>query len=186
MTDERTQLSALPISASGELQREFLVLFSASAGRLHSYITCLMGNAADADEAFQETSCVLWSKFGQFDRDKSFTSWALGIAHFVVLQQRRKIKRRLLMDETTLELVAAEATSRLKCVRDHQHALSYCLEKLSAADRHVLQLRYDLQMKPKEMGPQLGRTVHAVYRTLARIHTSLLDCIQRNSSEASR
>jgi RNA polymerase sigma-70 factor (ECF subfamily) len=172
--------------ADGDLHREFLVLFSASASRLYSYVSSLLGNAADADEAFQEVSCVLWTKFDEFKRDRDFATWALGIAHLVVLQQRRKTRRRLLMDEATLELVAAETTLRLAHVPDHRHALSHCLEKLSAADRQVLRLRYELQMKPKEMQNHLGRSIHAVYRSLARIHQRLLDCIQRTLSEAAR
>lgn len=185
MTNQPPNDDVLPPDG-GDLHREFLALYSASAGRLYSYISCLLTHAADADEAFQEVSYLLWTKFDQFNREKEFLSWAIGIAHFVVMQQRRKTKRRLLMDEATLELVAAEASNRLGQARDQRHALSHCIEKLSAADRHVLRLRYEMQLKPKEIGPHLGRSVHVVYRTLARIHQLLLECIQRNLREAQR
>lgn len=166
-----------------DLHREFLGLFSASAGRLYSYVLCLMGQAADADEAFQEVSYLLWTKFDQFDRQRSFLNWARGIAHFVVLKHRRSARRQLLLDDATLELVAAEASERLDREGEQRQALGHCLEKLSAGDRQILRLRYDLQLKPKEISRRQGRSVHSVYRSLARIHQLLQACIQRSMRE---
>ncbi|MEX2025689.1 MAG: sigma factor, partial [Pirellulaceae bacterium] len=72
---------------------EFVGLFSQNARRLYAYIFLLLGNAADADDVFQETSRVLWEKFDQFQPGANFLAWAESVAHYQTLSFRRRRQR---------------------------------------------------------------------------------------------
>ena len=47
---------------------EFLRLFLQHQRRVYALILALLPNGPDADDILQETSAVLWQKFGEFER----------------------------------------------------------------------------------------------------------------------
>src|ERR1700761_39547 len=72
---------------------DFVALWTASSRQVYAYILMLLPHWADADEAFQETSRVLWEKFDQFEVGTDFTAWACRIAYFKVLDVRARRQR---------------------------------------------------------------------------------------------
>lgn len=54
---------------------EFAELLRTHQSRLFGYIHSLVRDLNDADELFQQTAVILWSKLDGFDRSKSFLSW---------------------------------------------------------------------------------------------------------------
>jgi RNA polymerase sigma-70 factor (ECF subfamily) len=60
-----------------------------------------------------------------------------------------------------------------------EEALEECLKKLAGNDRLLIEHRYYHQQTPKDTALQLSRSVHSIYRSLARIHTQLRDCVER-------
>ena len=51
---------------------------------LFGYIHSLLRNLSDADDLFQQTALILWKKFDEYDRARSFLSWACGVARFEI------------------------------------------------------------------------------------------------------
>jgi RNA polymerase sigma-70 factor (ECF subfamily) len=45
----------------------------------------------DAEEVFQNTSVVLWNKFGEFQPGSNFFAWASQVAYYEVLNYMRQI-----------------------------------------------------------------------------------------------
>ena len=58
--------------------------------RIFSHILKLVPNLADAEDIMQETAGIMWRKFDQFREDTNFVAWAIEIAHYRVLDYRRK------------------------------------------------------------------------------------------------
>jgi RNA polymerase sigma-70 factor (ECF subfamily) len=58
-------------------------------------------------------------------------------------------------------------------------ALTDCLGRLKAEDRALIEERYYHERAPKEIARTNSRSVHSVYRALARIHIALRECVHR-------
>src|SRR4051812_23964504 len=94
---------SLPQQPAGPLQVEsFLRLWEAHRRRVFHFILALLPAVQDAEDVLQETSIVLWRKFGEFEPGTNFLSWAHKVAHFEVLRHRRKGGRHQLIEESVL------------------------------------------------------------------------------------
>jgi RNA polymerase sigma-70 factor (ECF subfamily) len=161
-------------------QHEFLRVFAENSRRLYGYILTLTLNHSDADEIYQTTSVVLWKKFDQFDSSGStgsFYAWACQIARLEVLRLRRQKRNVLVVSHEVFELLAADLADRSDELLWRDDALETCLDQLAPTDRKLIEERYYHARPPKEIAEDLGRSVHAVYRSLARIHSRLFRCV---------
>ena len=85
------------------------------------------GLAADADDLLQETSLVLWEKFGQFRSGTDFYAWACKIAYFSVCNYRRRhVIATLFIDDEVLALLDADLVSAGDEIDGELKALSEC------------------------------------------------------------
>lgn len=168
-----------PDRPASDIQDEFLKLFSRYSRRIYEFILMLVMRHADADEVFQNTCLVLWKKFDQYDPEGSFYNWACRIAYFEVQQMRRKNQRFRTLSEDALSMVADTALASADRLGERQKALAECLQKLGDQDRELIEQRYHYRRLPKEIAEKKSRSVHAIYRALARIHAALFECVQR-------
>ena len=161
-------------------QSEFLWHFTRDVERLRAYVFTLLPNADDADDIFQKTSMVLWEKFDQFDRGRSFFHWACGIAFHLVLNFRRvKGRDRLVFNDDLLGAIAQTFIQRNEHDQARQRALSGCVQKLSSRERQLVDQRYGRPGTLKELAEQVGRPVKGLYKQLDRIRRKLLECVER-------
>src|SRR5262245_65327562 len=105
--------------------------------RLYGYIHSLVRDLNDADDLFQQTTLILWKKFGEFNRRASFFAWACGIARLEVANFLRSRGRQRLYfsDDLSLLLVEAQAEMVSEEMDDRRGALARCVEKLRQRDR---------------------------------------------------
>jgi RNA polymerase sigma-70 factor len=134
----------------------------------------------DAEEVFQNTSVVLWNKFGEFEPGSNFFAWASKVAYYEVLGFMKQRRRSRMLSDGAMELLANSAIALSDEASVRQEALEDCLSRLNAADRDLLQARYYHQRPAKQIATMQSRSVDSVYRALSRIHNLLLNCVQRN------
>jgi RNA polymerase sigma-70 factor (ECF subfamily) len=159
--------------------REFVQLWTAHGQRVYAYILTLLPNRADADDIFQETGTTLWERFDQFEPGTNFRAWACRTAWNKV-RNFRQLRRHgvVLLSNESLDRLSQTIFSR-SAELDGQHAvLADCYAKLSGRDRELIDLRYQPGVTVRKMAEQLGRSVDALYKQLARIHQTLFDCIR--------
>ena len=70
-------------------QLRFMRLWTAAQPAVSGYVRSLVRDRAVADEVLQETSLVLFRRFEEYDEQRPFVAWALGIARFQVLSLNR-------------------------------------------------------------------------------------------------
>ena len=168
--------------ANGSNKRSelFLKLLMSNEVRIFSYILRLVPNFADAEDIMQETAGIMWRKFDQFREATNFVAWAMEIAHYRVLDYRRKKCRSPMIYENEIfdQMVSL---AREASVQDDRRleALRRCLAKLKDRQRRLITLRYYNDIKPKKIAIRLGMSVHAVYKSLSRIYEQLLMCIRK-------
>ncbi|NLF08384.1 MAG: sigma-70 family RNA polymerase sigma factor [Pirellulaceae bacterium] len=146
---------------------------------LYVYILTLLPRAQDADEVLQETNKVLWMKRADFREGTNFRAWAFRIAQFQVLSHRKRQRRehRLL----SLDLVGqlADETAQPRDVsRSLVAILKNCVEKLSAASRELLKMRYDLDLSAPQIAEKTGRSPVAVRQALFTVRRDLTRCMK--------
>ena len=176
-TDPR---SADPHSSQPAKGKAFLRLFLENERQLYAYILTLLANRADADDVLQDASMVMWDKFDEQRPPVNFAAWGCRIAYFKILDFFKKRQRsRVQFSQAMLERVAETAIEQADCLRldERREALADCLEKLSPMDRELLALRFSPGATTQSTAARVGRSVDAIYKTLAKIRLALFDCV---------
>ncbi len=179
------QPESQPTPAADDRQNEeFVRRFAETNHRIYAFVSTLVPHRADADEVFQQTSIVLWRKFGEFDPATDFVAWACRVAQFEVLNFRRVERRRpVTFDDALLATLADERSAAEPVLSRRGEALHNCLDELPADDRRLVEQCYADNAKINKVADQLGRSVHTLYKHLTRIRKWLGDCIDRRLAE---
>ncbi|MCO6043675.1 sigma-70 family RNA polymerase sigma factor [Aeoliella sp. ICT_H6.2] len=147
---------------------------------MFSFIYSMLHNQADAEDVYQQTTIVMWEKFGEYQPGTSFVNWALAIAHNKIKQFRRQTGRdRLHFDDRVMQLMA-ETYSELevrKSSSERFEGLLHCLSKLTDKQRRVLRLRYSDSFSIQDLAQRERKSEAAMVMVLARLRKSLQACI---------
>ena len=166
---------------------EFVDLFSSHARRIYGYVYTMVPRWADADDVFQETSRVLWQKFGEYQSGTNFFAWARQVARYQVLFFRQRQQRsRVTFTDAFLDAVAAAAAENAERLEAEQRALAECMEKLKARERDIILSRFAPEATTKSVAARLGMTTDAVYKSLGRIQATLLKCIEETINDSQK
>ena len=161
----------------------FMEQFAAHSRAIFTFIFSQVRDANRTEDIFQETCKVLWQKYDQFDQEESFRAWAIGIARNEVLMARRKEgKSARLFGDQLASLMEQAAAERVQTADERSFALRRCYGKLSDNDQHLIDLRYREEITVEMISEETGRSVHAIYRSLRRIHRALYECIHQTLS----
>lgn len=158
----------------------FSDLLAASRSRVFGYIYAMLHNMSDAEDVYQQTTVLLWEKFGEYQQGTEFTSWALKIAYFNIKNfQRSKNRTRVFFSEAVMEKVADSFLAGSDQEADERtEALAGCLAKLSDDQQTLLRQRYADGTSVKQLAQQENKTEAALSMVLTRLRKSLLKCIQ--------
>ena len=162
---------------------EFLRLLMANQKRIYAFILGMVPNHEDAEDLFQETVLVMWSKFDGFTRGTSFTAWGIAIAKYQILGVRKRFSRRnLQFSQAALELLQKDSDYFIEQIDSRMQALRGCIRKLNQRDFELIRMRYEDEIAVKTIAERLGRSVQSVYKRMAHIHDVLVQCVRRTIS----
>jgi RNA polymerase sigma-70 factor (ECF subfamily) len=149
------------------------------------YIVPLVGGLDDAQDVLQETATDLWRKFDQYDSQQPFLPWAKRFARNEVLMHHRKRRRYTFLTDELIESLGERQSEHERLAQSRRQALQDCLEKLTEADRRLLDQRYAASGTTiQRLAAETGETANVLYKALARIRRQLLDCVDRALSLA--
>ncbi len=162
----------------------FLRLLMDSQHRVYAFILASVHSISDADDIMQSVSTVMWRRFGEYDSGSNFTAWGIGISRKLILNfYSKKKKVRVHFDNKTLESLEAIACSKLDEADRRVEFLRKCINKLSEAERKLVDLRYGRSLKTNTIANMVGLSVSRTYRAMAKIHVVLQKCIRRTMRE---
>ena len=157
---------------------EFIGLFAQHHSEILAYIYRLVHNRHDADDLFQRTSVVLWSKFDSFQPGSNFLAWAKRIAYLQICNFLRTSGRdRLRFSDEVVAKVADEPTLPIEESQRKLDALARCMKELGRGDRDLVQQAYGGEQTMKELAGTLGLAIQTIYNRLGRIRRQLFDCV---------
>ncbi len=163
-------------AAENDRHDRFLRLYVEHEEALRGFVRSLVPTLEDAREVMQQTAAVLWRKF---DDSADFRPWAFGVAKFEALAfLRDRARDRHVFGDEVLALLEAEAMEVAQSSEQEERALEQCLQKLSAAQRELVETAYAPGARMDELARSAGRTPMALYKSLHRIRMILADCVQ--------
>ncbi len=182
-------------SINSQSHEDFLRLFTASESTLRAYIRRLVPSQNDASEISQNTTIVLWQKFGVFvkkhpdynsaDQSKEdiqlhFKRWAMVVARYEVLSWRRdKFRDRHVFSEDLIKKLATDSQDHGSLLENQLLALESCLKKIPEDRRSLVLEAYSARNKPQEIAKRRGGTLNGFYQWLHRIRLTLLKCVKQ-------
>jgi RNA polymerase sigma-70 factor, ECF subfamily len=149
---------------------------------LKAYVQAIVRDPLLAEDTFSDVTLEIVRSWSRFDRDRSFESWARGVARRVALANlRRQGRQPVTLDDEVLESIGEEVDRLGDEARlaERKDALQRCLEKLPDNSRELVRLRYFEERAYPDIARQLGRTLGALYVAFNRIHDALARCVER-------
>ena len=138
-----------------QLMRECTAAWTEAQQPVRRFIRSLVRDHQHVKDLTQEVAVTVVDKFQEYDRSRSFTAWALGIARNKVMNYWSKQERdRHRFDSVALDNLMAAHEELHQSAEDRREALTACLGKLDDAERSLLELAGSPGIDP--MIPQLA------------------------------
>jgi RNA polymerase sigma-70 factor (ECF subfamily) len=161
-------------------QERFTRLWTQAQPAIAGYVGALAPDAHAADDLLQDIAVALLRKFPDYDPQRPFIAWAMGIAKIQLLTLRRdRARAATRFRPETVESLAEVWQELLPEVDERRLALSECLQRVAGRGRELLTLRYEQALEPQEIAARLGLAGGAVRVALARVRATLHECIER-------
>ncbi len=161
-------------------QERFMRLWTDAQPAVVNYLHALVRDPAAAKDLVQETALVLFRRFGEYDGERPFLAWALGVARLQVLGLQRDGARSFVTFDTELFEKFTEVWAQLApATSERSAALEVCLERLPARPRQMVRLRYYEELNAEEIAHRLATKGAAVRVALQRIREQLRVCIEQ-------
>ena len=156
---------------------DFLRLFTDHEPAVRAFVRSLVPTLSDTKDVMQEVAIVLWRKFGDYDAARDFRGWAFGVAKMKVLSwQRDRGRDRHVFGDDLTDLLASHAEEQSDRLAAQREALQWCLERLPAGQRRLVDSAYAPGARIHELAASFGQSIAALYKRLHRIRLALIEC----------
>jgi RNA polymerase sigma-70 factor (ECF subfamily) len=158
---------------------QFAVLWVKSQSTIAAFIHSLMPDFHQAEEVLQRVAVTLVRKFDQYDAQRPFAAWAIGMAKYEVLYYRReRATDRHLFDDEIVDRIAISYQRFVDDADPFREALERCLDQVDGRSKQALQLRYAQGLKSAAVAREMRLSSGAVRMLLCRVRQLLRACIE--------
>ncbi len=149
----------------------------------------MLGNAAEAEEAAQETFLRAYKYLHSYDPKRPFSSWLLSIASNYCIDRlrRRRITWLPFQDELAAPVHVTSSPGNPEAIverHEQKEEIQRLLEALSPTDRAAVTLRYWYDYSYEEIAENLDLTVSAIKSRLYRARRTLADMMEGGTDNA--
>ena len=160
-------------------EEQFICLLSANQRKIYAFILSAVTNQSVAEEIMQQTLLMMWRNFSRFEEGTSFSAWGKAIAQYEIFNYRKKNAREIILSQESLDKVL-EASQKVEQSSDQRiKALDGCLKKLAGKKQSLIRYRYHEGLSCKAISDKMNIPIYTVYKTFARLHAALQDCVRR-------
>ena len=117
----------------------------------------------------------------------NFRAWAMRVAWFMVMAERRDRARsgQVVFCERMREMLAAGAEERMPESDRRLVALRHCLERTRPQDRRLLDWKYGKGANLSDLAETTGCAATTVYKSISRLRLALRHCVEKRLKEES-
>ena len=149
------------------------------------YVCVHVQDQALADDIVQEVARQATANFDQYDPDRPFIAWLIGIARQRIAETYRNQGRKpIVFSSEVIDSITDAYVELQPEVDDRLDALRHCMDQLSERHRRVIELRYARQLSQDQIGAQVGSNGRAINAMLFRIRTALRECVSKRMEDA--
>lgn len=164
---------------------QFTVLWTAAQPTITAYIRTLVPDFQQTEEVLQRVAIALLRKFDQYDAQRSFGAWAVGVAKYEVLYYRRQhATDRHIFNDELVEQLSLSYEQFLVEADPFREALELCLDELQGRPREAVSLKYEQGLGSATIADRLRMSTGAVRILLWRTRTALRECVERKTGTA--
>ncbi|MDX1521344.1 MAG: sigma-70 family RNA polymerase sigma factor [Anaerolineae bacterium] len=153
-------------------QTAFLNIVDAYQRPIYNLCYRMLDNAAEAEDATQETFLRAYTKINSYQTSRKFSSWLFSIAsHYCIDRLRRRRHQTVSWDELPPWRVTPDNAPQPEQVaetREAEHQLRTVIEDLAPDYRAAIILRYWHEMSYDEIAETLDTSVSAIKSRLFR------------------
>lgn len=161
-------------------QEQFTRCWTEAQPKLAGDISALVPDFQEAEDLLQNVAVMLLRKFPEYDSQRPFIAWAIGITKRDVLMARRCHARNFLCyHPDLLERISETYEELTPELGERSRALNECLKLVQGRASELLKLRYEEGLKPMAIAGGVGMAVVAVRVMFSRTRTGLRECIER-------
>lgn len=155
-------------------------LWYAHQPAISAYIYAAVPHFHDAEDLTQQVAVAVARDFDKYDPETPFLRWAIVIARNRVLNHRRSFAMsKIIFSDETLDALADAAPDQQPITTAYKAALDSCLDEVQNKSREALSLRYEEDLRTKEIATRLGMTANAVSVMLHRTRAALAQCMKK-------
>jgi RNA polymerase sigma-70 factor (ECF subfamily) len=176
----------LVVRVLGGEQQAFAELIEPYQQAVYNLAYRMLGNAAEAEDAAQETLLRAYQHLGRYDPSRSFKTWLLSIASNYCIDRIRKRRLIWLSIDDPLPphpaLTSSAPEPEHAAIAGEQHAaIQAMLNELAPDYRAAVVLRYWYDMSYVEIAETLDTTESAIKSRLFRARQMLAERLQASS-----
>ena len=169
----------------GEQRREFSAQFVQVERSIRALLLAATGDMNLSDDLMQNVAIALWKKWPEYDPERPFRAWALGVARIEILRWRRSASRnKIVLEVQMLDQLVVAADRAAEEADQCLALLAECLDGVPGGAREVLNLKYTAGLRSRQIAEKMGKDVGAVEMILTRTRRALRACIKRKLAEA--
>ena len=159
----------------------FEAVFDAYYDRIYKYAYMLLLNREEAEDVTADTFLAAYESFGRYDKSRAaVATWLTRIAHnrAVNLMRSAAYRTRTALPEDRAAPAAEDAADRV----DASVTVLWLYDRLKPEERELLNMRYVMELKDREIASLLGLPEKTVNKRFQRL---LVKCrMLLNSGEA--
>jgi RNA polymerase sigma-70 factor (ECF subfamily) len=158
---------------------EFEILWRSGEPHVRTFLAAGCQDSVVVQDLTQEVALAAWRKRDQFDANRDFVAWVIGMARFTLLRHRRNLARRfVILAPDLIESLQETLVNEVETLDHRRQALVDCREKLGEPAKRLLALRFSENLSWAEVASRLGRTHGAIRTAFSRIRDWLRMCIE--------
>lgn len=171
-------------------QRAFMRLVDAYKTPVYNLCYRMLGHAAEAEDAAQETFVRIYTHLKAYDPQQKLSSWILSVAsHYCIDRLRRRRIRWLSLDDLVqTRPLAGDAAREEETVMERESCAEVrdMLQTLPADYRLVIVLRYWQDLSYSEIAQVVGSTESAIKSRLHRARRMLAERLLAQGQSGTR
>lgn len=163
--------------------KELAVFWAQSQPTIAAFIHSMVPNFQDADDILQNVAVITVEKFNDFDRSRSFSAWATGIAKNLILKYySEKGKKKTVLNADAVRRIVEVYEAESRSIHDQkdslEKALKKCLQRLEGKWKKIVGMHYVDELSPARIAQQLSMTRNNVFVSLHRSRLALRQCVK--------
>jgi RNA polymerase sigma-70 factor, ECF subfamily len=161
---------------------QFAALWTSAQTAIAAFLRTFVRRRDESDELLQRTAMALVRKYHEYDPQRSFVAWAIGVAKMELLAYRReRALDRHIFDGALVEKIAERHTQLAEGRLPVYDLLVQCVGELDGRALEAIRLKYSKQMKTPQVAEILGLSHGAARMLLTRARTTLRQCVEKHS-----